>query len=192
MVIGVVHGFGSAQKTSTDPQAGVCCTECVQDPLKFMAIIVFVPLACFLVILAGLVTFLGKENVERGYYGYKEIQGQKPSMTEAMRKAYGESTAGKYIMAAACIIFVGLMLILFFTGPKGLAGPQLAPDNMQTMSACGGDYSWCVACKPHTVYLLGASAGGAVLAVIAGAALIYAGEYRKNRTGALDQSKTSQ
>lgn len=28
-IVGVWHGFGAAQKTSSDAQQGVCCTECV-------------------------------------------------------------------------------------------------------------------------------------------------------------------
>jgi hypothetical protein len=103
--------------------------------------------------------------------------------------AFKEATAGKYVLAGSLILFVFLMLLLFFIGPKGLAGTNLAPSSMQSMSQCSGDYVWCVACKPQLTLLFSASAGGALLAALVGAGLTYAGEHYKSKLNAEEKAR---
>ena len=177
--VGIVKGFGAAEKKSESATEGACCTECVQDMAKFIAIVVFAPVATFIVIMVSLIVFLGKSNVGRGVVGYQEIRKGKEG--PSIKTAYAEATAGKFVLAGAVVLFVFLMVVLFFTGPKGLAGTNLAPESMQSRGACTGDYKWCVACKPQLTLLLAASAGGALLAAIVGAGLTYAGEHYKKK-----------
>jgi hypothetical protein len=101
-----------------------------------------------------------------------------PQASSLVRSAR-EATAGKWILGAAVTLFVGITLIVFFTGPKWLAGSKLAPSTMQTMQACRGQYSWCTACLPSTELMIAFSAGISLAAVLAGAVLIGLGEKGK-------------
>jgi hypothetical protein len=109
------------------------------------------------------------------------MQKDKIPSKEKLKVAYGEATAGKWILGAALFVFVALVLLLFFTGPKGLAGNGLAPNQNQTIQSCTGDFTWCVACKPDMWTMFGAAAGGGLLAAVVGAGLTYAGEHRKKK-----------
>jgi hypothetical protein len=111
-----------------------------------------------------------------------ETRRDKAAAAQLVVKKWGsfkEATAGKFVIGGALFLFIVLGLIVFFEGPKFLAGTNLAPPQSQSVGACRGDYSWCVACKPQTSLMLAFSGGISLAALLVGGGLVFAGEKRK-------------
>lgn len=193
-VFGVLKGYGdTAVATPQAGQKGACCQQCVQDPLKLMGLVVGAPLGIFVFLIGAMVYLLGGKTVENGVAELRRRKAARPQIDlDSAFKAAQEATAGKWILGSAVVIFVALMLTLFFTGPQGLAGHGLAPAQMQNYQSCGGQYTWCVACKPDTTLLMTASGGGALLAALIGAVLVYVGERYKEKQGTQMRAKELQ
>jgi len=147
-----------------------------------LGIVLGVPVAIFVVIALLVWRFAGGHNLKRAAEAYVDVRKDKAAAAQLVNNKWGsfkEATAGKFVIGGSLFLFVVLIFVVFFEGPKFLAGTNLAPDANQSQAKCGGSYAWCVACKPQTSLMLAFSGGISIAALLVGGGLVFAGEKRK-------------